>query len=145
MARLFDGMDDYRARQAQSEAEKPPGMREALTQAWKESLGKMQTAARENYLTPGDLLYDSPLQRAVAGALNDIFRKVIEVPTWGEQFDGRFYFDTEISVQNEAGNDNRSIDGMGETYDHRAAYFGHDAAQENTSDRGQAQENEMER
>ena len=63
-------------------------------------------------------VYDSPLAHSVAGAAQDIQRRVVEEGFYGKTiYDGRWHMDTQGS---------QGMQGMDRNYDTRAAFYGWD-------------------
>jgi hypothetical protein len=72
--------------------------------------------------------YDSDFAKGLAGAMNDIYRRVFEQGWFGrDTFDGRFHMD------NNSGRES-GIESMDKQYDTRAEFYGWDQTQENGSE-----------
>ena len=72
--------------------------------------------------------YDSPLAKGVAGALQDVQRRLVENPWYGKDlYDGRWTVDTRGP---------QDMQGMDRQYDHRASFYQYDQPQKNSQDHG---------
>ena len=106
------------------EMESAEQIRESIKQG---ILGRAREHLGSAYEAGQNLAQESGLM----GALNDIYRRVIENPWFGKDiFDGRFQSDTQQ---------------MGTGYDQRAAFYGLDKPEQQAQDREQDRTDDLER
>ena len=75
--------------------------------------------------------YDSEIAKGIVGGLRDTYRRVFEKGWYSKDvFDGRWNMDNQI------GQDNRSVKSMGQQYDLRASFYGWDQANGTDKDQG---------
>jgi hypothetical protein len=106
----------------------------------REEMRKNILAKAKAYLQKGakalGAAYDSPLARGTVGGLRDTYRRAFENGWYSKDvFDGRWNMD------NRVGQENHTVESMGQQYDLRASFYGWDQA--NGTDK--AKENQVER